>query len=259
MKMPHTSASLEFDHVIDPNAASDRERFEALAGSLRDLLTPRWLATEAAYQKANPKRVYYLSMEFLLGRSLGNNILNMGVEPLVHDLLRREGVDLGRLADAEPDAGLGNGGLGRLAACYIDSLATLAIPAMGYGLRYDYGMFRQEIKDGYQVECPDNWLRAPDPWEVARQSEAVDAPLNCTLQFEEGVLSLGSHHAATVRGIPYDRPVVGYGGRTINTLRLWEAVSPDFFDLNEFNHGDFFGAVQDKMLAENVTRVPLPR
>src|SRR5208337_5418999 len=161
-------------------------------------------------------------------------------------------------AETEPDAGLGNGGLGRLAACFVDSLATLQIPAIGYGLRYEYGIFRQEIKDGYQVESPDNWLRRPDPWEVLRQAETVEAHVNCTLQFHEGVPRLGSHHAATLRGIPYDRPVVGYGGKTINTLRLWGAASPDYFDLNEFNHGDFFGAVHEKVMAENLTRVLYP-
>jgi starch phosphorylase len=249
---------LAFDHVVDPRRASDRERFEALASSLRDLLTPRWLQTEQTYERANPKRVYYLSMEFLPGRSLINNITNLGVEAIVRDVLEREGLDLSRLAEEEPDAGLGNGGLGRLAACFVDSLATLQIPAIGYGLRYEYGIFRQEIQDGYQVESPDNWLRRPDPWEVVRQAEVVEARINCSLAFEEGVPRLATRHAATLRGIPYDRPVVGYGGKTINTLRLWEATSPDYFDLDEFNHGDFFGAVHDKVLAENLTRVLYP-
>ncbi|HKM54928.1 MAG TPA: glycogen/starch/alpha-glucan phosphorylase, partial [Isosphaeraceae bacterium] len=249
---------LVFDHVLDPKLASYRERFEALARSLRDLLTPRWLKTQQTYDRENPKRVYYLSMEFLLGRSLTNNITNLLVEPLVRDVLEGEGLDLTQVAETEPDAGLGNGGLGRLAACFVDSLATLQIPAIGYGLRYEYGIFRQEIKDGYQVESPDNWLRRPDPWEVLRQAETVEAHVNCTLQFHEGVPRLGSHHAATLRGIPYDRPVVGYGGKTINTLRLWGAASPDYFDLNEFNHGDFFGAVHEKVMAENLTRVLYP-
>jgi starch phosphorylase len=249
---------LVFDHVVDPGQASDRERFEALSHSLRDLLTPRWLKTERTYDRENPKRVYYLSMEFLLGRSLANNITNLLVEPLVREMIGREGLDLARLAETEPDAGLGNGGLGRLAACYIDSLATLQIPAMGYGLRYEYGIFRQEIKDGYQIESPDNWLSNPDPWEVVRQGETVEARIHCALQIEEGIPHLASRHAATLRGIPHDRPVVGYGGKTINTLRLWEAASPDYFDLNEFNHGDFFGAVHDKVLAENLTRVLYP-
>jgi starch phosphorylase len=249
---------LVFDHVVDPGQASDRDRFEALARALRDLLTQRWLKTEQTYDRENPKRVYYLSMEFLLGRSLINNITNLLIEPVVREMIGREGLDLARLAETEPDAGLGNGGLGRLAACYIDSLATLQIPAMGYGLRYEYGIFRQEIQDGYQIESPDNWLSNPDPWEVIRQGETVEARIQCALQIEEGVPRLASRHAATLRGIPHDRPVVGYGGKTINTLRLWEAASPDYFDLNEFNHGDFFGAVHDKVLAENLTRVLYP-
>jgi starch phosphorylase len=249
---------LVFDHAIDPPSASPRDRFEALARALRDLLTPRWLKTEQTYNRENPKRVYYLSMEYLLGRSLAHNMMNLQVEPLVREMTEREGLDLVRLAETEPDAGLGNGGLGRLAACFIDSLATLQIPALGYGLHYEYGIFRQEIKDGFQVESPDNWLRRPDPWEVVRQAEAVEARIHCTLQFEQGVSQLTSRHAAALRGIPYDRPVVGYGGQTIHTLRLWEAASPDYFDLNEFNHGDFFGAVHNKVLAENLTRVLYP-
>ena len=139
---------LVFDHVVEPKAATLRERFEAVARALRDLLTQRWLKTDQAYDRANPKRVYYLSMEFLIGRSLTNNITNLVVEPLVQEVMRREGLDLTELAEQEPDAGLGNGGLGRLAACFIDSLATLQIPAVGYGLRYEYGIFRQEIEDG---------------------------------------------------------------------------------------------------------------
>ena len=157
---------LVFDHALDPRLASDRERFEALARSLRDLLTQRWLKTQQTHDRENPKCVYYISMEFLLGRSLTDNITNLLVDPLVQDVLEHEGLDLTRLAVTEPDAGLGNGGLGRLAACFIDSLATPQIPAIGYGLRYEYGIFRQEIKDGNQVESPDNWLRRPDPWEV---------------------------------------------------------------------------------------------
>jgi glycogen phosphorylase len=154
---------LLFDHVVEPDAASLRERFEAVARSLRDLLVQRWLRTGETYDRNNPKQVYHLSMEFLLGRSLTNNLSNLLLEPITREVMRREGLDLLELAEQEPDAGLGNGGLGRLAACFIDSLATLQFPAIGYGLRYDYGIFRQEIQKGYQVEHPDNWLRHPDP------------------------------------------------------------------------------------------------
>src|SRR5882672_5998694 len=177
-----------FDHVVEPQAASLRERFEAVARSLRDLLVPRWLQTDATYDQANPKQVYYLSMEFLIGRSLTNNLTNLLVEPIAREVLQREGLDLTELAEQEPDAGLGNGGLGRLAACFLDSMATLQLPAVGYGLRYEYGMFKQLIKDGWQSEQPDNWLRNPDPWEVARPNEAVEIKLNCTFEVRGGSL-----------------------------------------------------------------------
>jgi glycogen phosphorylase len=250
---------LLYDHVVDPKSASDRDRFEALAGSLRDLLTERWIATQNVYERKNPKRVCYFSMEFLLGRSLESNITNLLAGPIVQDAMRREGLDVTRLADSEPDAGLGNGGLGRLAACYADSMATMQIPAVGYGLRYEYGMFHQDIKNGYQVESPDHWLLYPDPWEVARPGEVVEARLNATLQYDDGVPLVSPRpRTVTLQGIPYDRPMIGYGGKTINTLRLWGAAAPDYFDLNEFNHGDFFGAVHDKVLAENLTRVLYP-
>jgi starch phosphorylase len=249
---------LVFDHVTEPEATTNRDRFEAVASALRDLLTQRWLKTQQTHDRANPKRVYYLSMEFLIGRSLTNNLTNLRVEPVVRDVMRHEGLDLPQLADAEPDAGLGNGGLGRLAACFLDSLATLQMPAIGYGLRYEYGIFRQEIENGYQVERPDNWMRRPDPWEVARPEESVEVRINAAVRVQDGVPRLAADYPKILLGVPYDRPVVGYGGKTINTLRLWGAAAPDFFDLDEFNHGDFFGAVHDKVMAENLTRVLYP-
>jgi starch phosphorylase len=249
---------LVFDHVVDPQRATPRDRFEAVARSLRDLLTQRWLKTQETHDRENPKRVYYLSMEFLIGRSLANNLTNALVTPLVEQAAGQLDLDMVKVAEAEPDAGLGNGGLGRLAACFIDSLATLQVPAIGYGLRYEYGMFRQEVKDGYQAESPDNWLRRPDPWEVPRPNEKVYVQSNSTVHLKNGVPQLVGNHTTVYEGIPYDRPVVGYGGKTINTLRLWQAVSPNFFDLNEFNHGDFFGAVHRKVMADNLTRVLYP-
>jgi starch phosphorylase len=249
---------LVLDHVVEPGAATTREKFGAVARAVRDALTERWLRTGRAYDRANPKRVYYLSMEFLLGRSLTNNVTNLLAEPLVAEAMRREQLDLMALADEEPDAGLGNGGLGRLAACFLDSMATMQLPAIGYGLRYEYGMFRQEIDNGTQVERPDNWLRRPDPWEVIRPSETVEARIDCTVRIRNGVPQLEPHAPRVLVGVPYDRPVVGYGGRTVNTLRLWGAAAPDFFDLGEFNHGDFFGAVLDRVTAENLTRVLYP-
>jgi starch phosphorylase len=249
---------LVFDHIVDPTDGSMRQRFQAVARSLRDLLSQRWLKTKQVYHQKNPKRVYYLSMEFLIGRSLTNNIANLMVEPLVREVMQREGLEVSDLAEMEPDAGLGNGGLGRLAACFIDSLATMQIPAHGYGLRYEYGMFRQEIANGYQIESPDPWLQLPDPWEAVRHEDTVQVELNAAVKMHNGVPQLVPNHSTTLLGIPYDRPVVGYGGRTINTLRLWEASSPDFFDFGEFSHGEFFGAVHDKVMAENLTRVLYP-
>jgi starch phosphorylase len=249
---------LVFDHVTEPVSAGTREHFEAIARALRDLLTHRWLKTQQTYDSENPKRVYYLSMEFLIGRSLTNNITNLAAEPLVRQAMQATGLDLMSVADAEPDPGLGNGGLGRLAACFIDSLATLQIPAMGYGLRYEYGIFRQDIKNGWQQEGPDNWLRLPDPWEVARPGEKVDLRFNSSVQLFSGDIKIKVGKAATVSGVPYDRPVVGYGGKNINTLRLWSVSSADFFDLSGFNSGDFFGAVHDKVMTESLTRVLYP-
>jgi starch phosphorylase len=250
---------LVFDHVVSVESASQRERFEAVASSLRDLLTQRWLLTQQTHDRENPKRVYYLSMEFLIGRTLVNNIINLGVEKFVRDDLQSDPrQDWKEVIETEPDAGLGNGGLGRLAACFIDSLATLQIPAMGYGLRYEYGIFRQEIEKGFQVEHPDHWLAQPDPWEVARPPETVQVPLGCSFHLENGVLRGVPSHPTHLLGVPYDRPVVGYGGRTINTLRLWGAASPEFFDFGEFSSGDFVGAIVNRVLAETVTRVLYP-
>jgi len=248
-----------FDHAVALEGASQRERFEAVARALRDLLTQRWLLTEQTYDRKNAKRVYYLSMEFLLGRLLINNIINLGVEGFVREDLRSDPrQDWAEVIETEPDAGLGNGGLGRLAACFMDSLSTLGIPAMGYGLRYEYGIFRQEIHNGYQVEHPDHWLKYPDPWEVARPREAVQIGLGCSFRLESGTLRAVPGKATHLLGIPYDRPAVGYGGRAINTLRLWTASAPEFFDFGEFSSGDFVGAIVDRMVAETVTRVLYP-
>ena len=249
---------LTFDNILDPDTASPRQRFEAVARALRDLLSRRWLQTQQAHDRQNPKRVYYLSMEFLVGRSLTNNVTNLMAEPVLQKALRDTGLDLEQLAEQEADAGLGNGGLGRLAACFLDSLATLEIPAIGYGLRYEYGIFRQEIKNGWQVEGPDSWLRLPDPWEVPRPEDKVEMRLNSGVQLLGGDVKIKVNQPIGVLGVPYDRPIVGYGGKTINTLRLWEASSPDFFHLDEFNRGDFFGSVHERIAAEALTRVLYP-
>jgi starch phosphorylase len=238
--------------------AGARDRFEAFARSVRDILTQRWVQTEDTYERAGPKRAYYLSMEFLIGRSLANNVTNLLLDPLVAQAVRQEDVDWHGLLEQEPDAGLGNGGLGRLAACFLDSMATMQLPAMGYGLRYEYGMFRQTIQDGWQREQPDNWLRRPDPWEVIRPQETVEIKLGCSVTIRDGVLSPVPGKPGTLIGIPFDRPVVGYGGKTVNTLRLWAAAAPDFFDFQEFSRGDFVGSVAEALAAENLTRVLYP-
>jgi glycogen phosphorylase len=249
---------LLFDNVADPAAAGPRERYEAFARSVRDILSQRWVRTEKTYERENPKCVYYLSMEYLIGRSLTNNTTNLLLSPLVDDAVKQRSLDWLALVEEEPDAGLGNGGLGRLAACFLDSMATMQLPAMGYGLRYEYGMFRQTIEDGWQHEQPDNWLRRPDPWEVARPDDKVEIPLNCSFEVREGALSPILGRPSTLIGMPFDRPVVGYGGKTINTLRLWAAGAGDYFDFQAFSHGDFVAALAQTLAAESLTRVLYP-
>jgi glycogen phosphorylase len=249
---------LLFDNVVDTRLADPRERFEAIARSVRDVLSQRWVLTEQTYARENPKRIYYLSIEFLLGRSLANNIINLLLSPIAKQIADDNKLDWLGVLEEEPDAGLGNGGLGRLAACLLDSMATLELPGMGYGLRYEYGMFKQSIKDGWQQEQPDNWLRRPDPWEVPRPNEKVDIKLNCSFQVRGGSLHAIGGRPSTLFGLPFDRPIVGYGGRTINTLRLWSAGAPDYFDFREFSHGDFVAAIAETLEAESLTRVLYP-
>jgi starch phosphorylase len=249
---------LAFDNIVDLASASLRDRFEAFASSTRDILSQRWMRTESSYARANPKHVYYLSMEFLIGRSLANNVTNLMLDPIAKEAVKEKNLDWLGLLDQEPDAGLGNGGLGRLAACFIDSMATMQLPAMGYGLRYEYGIFKQVIQDGWQQERPDNWLRRPDPWEVPRPQEKVEIKLSCSFQVRAGALKAVVGSTSTLIGLPFDRPVVGYGGKTINTLRLWAARAPDYFDFQAFSHGDFVGAVAETLEAESLTRVLYP-
>src|SRR5689334_1446397 len=246
------------DNIIPIGAAAARERFDALARSVRDLLSQRWVRTEEHYPRKNPKRIYYVSMEYLVGRSLANNITNLLLDPYVRQAAKQEDIDLLELLEEEPDAGLGNGGLGRLAACFLDSMATLALPAMGYGLRYEYGIFKQTINNGWQQEQPDNWLRNPDPWEVARPREKIEVPLNCSFEVRGGSLQPIVGKPSKLIGIPYDRPVVGFGGKTINTLRLWAATTSESFDFKTFSHGEFVSAVAETLTAESLTRVLYP-
>ena len=249
---------LVFDRAIDPKVATARERFEAFAHSVRDILAQRWVLTKKTYERENPKRIYYLSMEFLIGRSAANNVANLLLDPLVKHAADEAGIDWLNLLEEEPDAGLGNGGLGRLAACFLDSMATMQLPATGYGLRYEYGMFRQSIVDGWQKENADNWVRQSDPWEIARPSEKVEIKMNCSIQVRGGRFEVIPGRPSTLYGIPFDRPVVGYGGKTINTLRLWAAAAPDDFNFQEFGSGDFIGALGETLEAESLTRVLYP-
>ncbi len=249
---------LLFDNGVALEAATARDRFEALARSVRDILSQRWLLTEKTYEQQNPKRLYYLSMEFLIGRSLQNNVTNLLLSPLSRQVIEEKKLNLLEIREQEPDAGLGNGGLGRLAACFMESAATMQLPAMGYGLRYEYGIFKQSIRNGWQQETPDNWLRSPDPWEVARPNEKVEISLACSFELTGGSLRPVPGRPSTLIGVPFDRPVIGYGGSTINTLRLWAAAAPDYFNFEEFSHGDFVEAFAQTLEAETLTRVLYP-
>ena len=247
-----------FDQVVAETETTDRDKFEAIARSVRDVLSQRWLKTELTYRQRKAKRVYYFSMEFLLGRALANNISNLRLDLEAQQFAKHHQLDPLQIIEQEPDAGLGNGGLGRLAACFLDSMATLGLAGMGYGLRYDYGIFRQSIRDGWQAEQPDHWLARPGPWEVARPNEAVEVKLNVSFEIRNGALSVVQGRPSSLIGIPYDRPVVGYGGKTINTLRLWAAKAPHDFDFAQFSSGDFVGALAETLTAETFTRVLYP-
>jgi glycogen phosphorylase len=253
-----TDRYLLCEHLVDPPTALPRQRFEAVARFIRDLVAHRWVKTRQARENANPKRIYYLSMEFLIGRTLNNNMMNLAAEPLVQGAMKREGWDFPQLQEEEPDAGLGNGGLGRLAACFIDSLATLQFSAMGYGLRYEYGIFHQVIRDGYQVEEPDKWLRRLDPWEIARPGKTYPVQLAASIELQGSAIRMIPNRPSTLLGVAYDRPVVGYGAGCSNTLRLWAAAAPATFDFAEFSRGDFVSAVIENVEAESLTRVLYP-
>src|SRR6202046_1488626 len=249
---------LKFDNIVEPETANTRERYKAAARAVRDILSDRWLRTNKTYARENPKRFYYISIEFLIGRSLANNVMNLLLDPIVGPSFGADGREWWEILDEEPDAGLGNGGLGRLAACFLDSMATLQLPAMGYGLRYEHGIFRQRIHDGWQVERPDNWLSHPDPWEVVRPLEKIEVKFGCSFDLRGGTLRLVANQPSTLIGVPYDRPVVGYGGKTINTLRLWGATAAHAFDFQQFSGGDFAASIAEALNAESLTRVLYP-
>ena len=240
--------------------ATDLDRFSALSQSIRDRMVERWIQTQEEYHRKGVKRVHYLSLEFLMGRLLGNNVINLRLDDACREALADVGIDWNSLRDLESDAGLGNGGLGRLAACFLDSMATMGIPAIGYGLRYDYGIFRQRIVDGAQVEEPDHWLDNGFVWEIARPEYACEVRFEGRAEAIEigGAMRWRWADASTVKGVPYDLPIVGYGGKVVNTLRLWKAQATDEFDLDDFNRGSYVEAVERKVLAENLTKVLYP-
>ena len=238
---------------------TERDQYTAFANAVRDRLVERWISTQEEYGRQNTKRVYYLSLEFLIGRLLGNNVINLKADQLCRDALKDFGIDWNNLRDFENDAGLGNGGLGRLAACYLDSMSTLDIAGMGYGLRYDYGIFRQRIVNGSQVEEPDHWLRNGYPWEMVRPEYAQHVHFggHVECRAEKGGQKWVWLPAETVEGVPYDLPIVGYCN-AVNSLRLWSAKAVNDFDLEDFNRGSYVEAVERKVLAENLTKVLYP-
>lgn len=244
-----------------PKISTRNDCYMALAYTVRDRLLNRWLSTTQTYLEKAPRTVAYLSAEFLLGPHLGNNLINLGLYDEVQQAIAEFGINLTDLLEQEEEPGLGNGGLGRLAACYIDSLATLEIPAIGYGIRYEYGIFDQEIKDGWQVEITDKWLRYGNPWEVARpEAELVVKFGGHTEGYtdEQGRYRVQWVPFKAVKGIPYDTPILGFQTNTANTLRLWKAEAPESFDFEAFNKGDYFGAVHEKSDCENITKVLYP-
>ena len=238
--------------------ATPRDLYNAFAYCVRDRLIERWIETRATYHGENTKYVYYLSLEFLIGRLLGNNVINMKMDELCRKALEDEGIDWNSLRDYEVDAGLGNGGLGRLAACFLDSLSTLNLAAMGYGLRYDYGIFKQRIVDGQQVEEPDHWLKDGTPWEVARPEHTQIVHFGGRVEcITNGRAEWRWVDTEKVLGMPYDLPIVGYS-QAVNILRLWSAKADDEFHLDDFNKGSYVDAVENKVLAENLTKVLYP-
>ncbi|MDY2606520.1 MAG: glycogen/starch/alpha-glucan phosphorylase, partial [Lachnospiraceae bacterium] len=241
--------------------ASQLEKYQGVAYALKDFIIDQWIATHKEYEKQDAKTVYYLSMEFLIGRTLGNIIINLAARKEIKEAIEELGLDLNAIEDQEPDAALGNGGLGRLAACFLDSLATLGYPAYGCGIRYKYGMFEQKIEDGYQVEVPDNWLKNGNPFEVRREEYACEVKFGGYIRVERG--EDGREHFiqenySSVKAIPYDLPIVGYGNNVVNTLRIWDAEPMQHFMLDSFNKGDYQKATEQETLAKNIVEVLYP-
>ncbi len=240
--------------------ATQQQVFQAVCYAIKDTIIDQWIATHKEYERRNAKTVYYLSMEFLMGRALGNNLINLTYYNEVKEALDELGFDLNVIEDQEPDAALGNGGLGRLAACFLDSLSTLGYPAYGCGIRYRYGMFRQEIKDGYQIEKPDDWLRDGNPFEVRRNEYACEVKFggHVKVEYKDGKNHFIQEGYSSIRAIPYDLPVIGYGNNIVNTLRIWDAEAIQDFNLDSFDKGEYEKAVEQQNLARTIVEVLYP-
>ena len=252
---------LEHSLAKDQYSATQRDRLISLCLTVRERIVERWNKTQQTYYKKDARRVYYLSLEFLIGRTLGNSLINLGLYETAHRVLIDLGYDLETLQESESDAGLGNGGLGRLAACFLDSMATLECPAYGYGIRYKYGIFYQQIKDGYQAETPDNWLRYDNPWEIERSEVLYPIQFYSRVHQYTDMQGILRHDWIDTQGVmamAYDTPVPGYQNNTVNTMRLWSAKSTRDFDLDHFNDGEYEEAVVDKTHSETITRVLYP-
>ena len=238
--------------------ATPQQIFQAVSYAVKEAIVDDWLATQKTYEKEDPKTVYYMSMEFLMGRALGNNLINMTAYKEVKEALDEMGIDLNVVEDQEPDAALGNGGLGRLAACFLDSLASLGYAAYGCGIRYRYGMFKQKIKDGYQVEVPDNWLKDGNPFEIRRDEYAKEVRFGGTIrvQYNEQTKKEDfiQENYESVLAIPYDMPIVGYGNHVVNTLRIWDAQAITDFKLDAFDRGEYHKAIEQENLAKTIAR-----
>ena len=248
----------QYRRTIDE--ATPQQIFQAVSYAIKDVIIDDWIATQKQFDETGAKKVYYLSMEFLMGRALGNNIINLGAKKAVKEALEELGFDLNAIEDQEPDPALGNGGLGRLAACFLDSLATLGYPAYGCGIRYHYGMFKQKIQDGYQVEVPDEWLKNGYPFELRRPEYATEVKFGGYVKTEwDGERNhFVQEGYQSVLAVPYDMPIVGYGNNVVNTLRIWDAQPIDTFSLSAFDKGDYQKAVEQENLAKNLVEVLYP-
>ncbi|MDR0331691.1 MAG: glycogen/starch/alpha-glucan phosphorylase [Chitinispirillales bacterium] len=253
--------NLEYNISKDRLSNTPYDQFLSLSYALRERIIERWISTSQKYKAENAKRVYYLSMEFLMGRLLGDNLMNLGMTEASVDAVRELGLDLEEMIDQESDAGLGNGGLGRLAACYLDSMATLKLPSMGYGIRYEFGIFNQRIENGFQQEVPEQWLQHRNPWEIERPEYKVTVRFyGRTMQYQDknGKNCINWVDTEKVMAMPYDIPIPGFGVNNVNTLRLWSARSAEEFNLQYFNNGDYIGACQDKFMSENISKILYP-